>query len=91
MCAIDLSEIYSPERFKNKALRMGLSAGTSSHSTTSATPPLWHCLPLFAGRDAGPVVSTVWEHEEHNPMEIKEGRALFVAEIQEEWFVGAAR
>eukprot|EP00972_Heterocapsa_arctica_P089378 13176955-Heterocapsa_arctica.AAC.1 len=30
MCAIDLAEIYSPERFKNKALQMGLSAGMAA-------------------------------------------------------------
>eukprot|EP00972_Heterocapsa_arctica_P106795 15731096-Heterocapsa_arctica.AAC.1 len=38
MRAIDLSKTYSPERFKNKALRMALSVGTSSHSMTSADP-----------------------------------------------------
>eukprot|EP00972_Heterocapsa_arctica_P079784 11755741-Heterocapsa_arctica.AAC.1 len=49
MCAIDLSETYSPERFKNKALRMGLSVGTSSHSTTSADPTSMALLPAVCG------------------------------------------
>eukprot|EP00972_Heterocapsa_arctica_P069960 10335872-Heterocapsa_arctica.AAC.1 len=34
MCAIDLSEIYSPERFKNKALQTGLSAGLAEYLLT---------------------------------------------------------
>eukprot|EP00972_Heterocapsa_arctica_P055625 8204298-Heterocapsa_arctica.AAC.1 len=35
MCAIDLSEIYSPESFKNKALRMILGVGMSFYVAQS--------------------------------------------------------
>eukprot|EP00972_Heterocapsa_arctica_P026811 3945276-Heterocapsa_arctica.AAC.1 len=34
MCAIDLSQIYSPEIFNNKALQMGLSAGMAADLLT---------------------------------------------------------
>eukprot|EP00972_Heterocapsa_arctica_P093947 13856385-Heterocapsa_arctica.AAC.1 len=34
ICAIDLAEVYSPARFRDKALQMGLSAGMAADLLT---------------------------------------------------------